>query len=305
LQPEAVSRISRLELQARNVVEGFLSGLHRSPYFGQSVEFVQHREYVPGDDPRRIDWKAWSKTDKYYIKQYEEDTNLRCTLLVDLSESMQFGSLPAGRGTGRGGVSNKYEYACAIAACLAYLLLRQQDSVGMVTFDAKVRSVIPSRSKRNHLHSVLAALDAQNPAEKTDIYSILAEVADEQSQRGMIVLISDLFVPREGLFKGLKLLRHRGHDVMLFQVLDDEELDFNYSGTTKFEGLEELGDIVCDPRALRDGYLEALQAFLDELRRHCSKNTVDFQTIRTSEHLDAVLAHYINHRLGMGKSVRH
>ncbi|MBS0265363.1 MAG: DUF58 domain-containing protein [Planctomycetes bacterium] len=304
MQPEAVSRISRLELQARNVVEGFLSGLHRSPYFGQSVEFVQHREYVAGDDPRRIDWKAWSKTDKYYIKQYEEDTNLRCTLLVDLSESMQFGSLPVSRKSAQHVVSNKYEYACAIAASLAYLLLRQQDSVGMVTFDAKVRSVIPSRSKRNHLHAVLAALDAQNPAEKTDIYSILAEVADQQSQRGMIVLISDMFVPREGLFKGLKLLRHRGHDVMLFQVLDDEELDFNYSGTTRFEGLEEMGELVCDPRALREGYLEALQAFLEELRRHCSKNTIDFQTIRTSEHLDAVLAHYISHRLGMGKSVR-
>lgn len=303
LQPEAISRISRLELQARNVVEGFLSGLHRSPYFGQSVEFVQHREYVAGDDPRRIDWKAWSKTDKYYIKQYEEETNLRCTLLVDVSESMQFGSGNAGRGK-KTGALNKYEYACAVAASLAYLLLRQQDSVGLVTFDAAVRSVVPSRSKRNHLHAVLEALDAQNPAEKTDIYSILAEVAEQQSQRGMIVLISDLFVPREGLFKGLKLLRHRGHDVLLFQILDDEELDFNYAGTTRFEGLEGMGELVCDPRALREGYLAALRAFLDELRRHCSKNTIDFQTIRTSEHLDAALAHYLNHRVGMSKSVR-
>ncbi|MBI3860382.1 MAG: DUF58 domain-containing protein [Planctomycetia bacterium] len=303
MQPEAISRISRLELQARNVVEGFLSGLHRSPYFGQSVEFVQHREYVAGDDPRRIDWKAWSKTDKYYIKQYEEDTNLRCTLLVDVSESMQFGSGAAGRGRKTASL-NKYEYACAVAASLAYLLLRQQDSVGLVTFDSAVRSVVPGRSKRNHLHSVLAALDAQDPAEKTDLYSILEQVADQQSQRGMIVLISDLFVPRDGLFKGLRLLRHRGHDVLLFQILDDEELDFNYAGTTRFEGLEGAGDLVCDPRALRDGYLAALRAFLDELRRHCSQNTIDFQTIRTSEHLDAVLAHYLNHRVGMGKSGR-
>ncbi len=294
LQPEAISRISRLEVQARSVVEGFLSGLHRSPYFGQSVEFVQHREYVAGDDPRRIDWKVWSKTDKYYIKQYEEETNLRCTLLVDVSESMQFGTNPL----------NKYEYACAVAACLAYLLLRQQDSVGLASFDSAVRAFVPPRSKRNHLHAVLAALDAQNPSEKTDIYHILAQVAEEQSQRGMIVLISDLFVPREGLFKGLKLLRHRGHDVMIFQVLDDAELDFNYSGTTRFEGLEAAGELVCDPRALRDGYLEAIRAFLDELRRHCSKNTIDFQTIRTSEHLDAALAHYLNHRVGMRQTVR-
>lgn len=293
LQPEAISRISRLEIQARSVVEGFLSGLHRSPYFGQSVEFAQHREYVAGDDPRRIDWKVWSKTDRYYIKQYEEETNLRCVLLVDVSESMQFGT-----------TVSKYEYSCAIAACLAYLLLRQQDSVGLASFDSGMRSFVPPRSKRNHLHAVLAALDLEDPREKTDIYQILAQVAEQQSQRGMIVLISDLFVPREGLFKGLRLLKHRGHDVMIFQVLDDEELDFNYSGTTRFEGLEAAGELVCDPRALRDGYLEAVRAFLDELRRHCSKNTIDFQPIRTSEHLDAALAHYLNHRVGMRQTVR-
>jgi uncharacterized protein (DUF58 family) len=214
--------------------------------------------------------------------------------VVDVSESMQFGA----------GALTKYEYACAVAASLAYLLLRQQDSVGLVSFDAAVRAVVPSRSKRNHLHAVLAALDAQNPAEKTDIYSILAEVADRESQRGMVVLISDLFVPRGGLFKGLRLLRHRGHDVLIFNVLDDEELDFNYSGTTRFEGLEAAGELVCDPRALRDGYLAAMGAFLDELRRHCSKNTIDFQTIRTSDHLDAALAHYLNHRIGMRQTMR-
>jgi uncharacterized protein (DUF58 family) len=294
LQPEAIARIARLELQARNIVEGFLSGLHRSPYFGQSVEFVQHREYVAGDDPRRIDWKAWSKTDKYYIKQFEEDTNLRCTLLVDVSESMQFGT----------GAISKYEYACAVAASLAYLLLRQQDSVGLVSFDSGVRAAVPPRSKRNHLHAVLAALDAQDPAEKTDLYAMLAKVADDQSQRGMIVLVSDLFAPREGLFKGLKLLRHRGHDVLVFHVLDDEELDFNYAGTTRFEGLEAMGELTCDPRSLREGYLAAMQEFIDELRRNCARQTIDYQTIRTSDHLDAVLGYYIKHRLGMRQAAR-
>jgi len=294
LQPEAISRISRLELKARHIVEGFLSGLHRSPYFGQSVEFVQHREYVAGDDPRRIDWKAWSKTDKYYIKQYEEETNLRSTLLVDVSESMHFGTQDL----------NKYEYACAIAASLAYLLLRQQDSVGLISFDQNVRTIVPPRSKRNHLPAVLAALDAQKPEQKTDIFSVLRKVADEQSQRGMIVLISDLFVERDGLFRGLKLLRHRGHDVLILHVMDDEELDFNYTGTTKFEGMEAMGDLICDPRALREGYLAAVTAFQDELRRHCAKNTIDFQTIRTSENLDAALSHYINHRIGMRQTAR-
>lgn len=294
LRPEELSRISRLEIRARHIVEGFLSGLHRSPYFGQSVEFVQHREYVQGDDIRRIDWKVWSKTDKYYVKLYEEDTNLRTTLVVDLSESMQFGS----------GAMTKYDYGCTMAAALAYLLLRQQDSVGLVSFDDKVRSVVPARSKKNHLHAILTALAAEKPAKKTDIFDILRQVAEQEARKGMVVIISDLFADREGLFRGLQMLRHRGHDVLILHVLDDEELDFSYSGTTKFEGMEEMGDLICDPRALRDGYVEAMTAFQEELRRHCARNVIDFQTVRTSEHLDAALAHYLNHRIGMRQTVR-
>jgi uncharacterized protein (DUF58 family) len=294
LPPEAVARISRLEILARNVVEGFLSGLHRSPYFGQSVEFAQHREYAPGDDIRRIDWKVWSKTDRYYIKQYEEETNLRTTLLVDLSESMLFGS----------GRLTKYEYACQIAASLGYLLLRQQDSVGITTFDSEIRSRVPASSKQNHLHAILATLDQEHPAKKTDLQKLLAQVADEQTRRGLIVVISDLFVDRAGLFKGLKLLRTRGHDVMVMHVMDDQELDFHYAGTTKFEGMEEAGDLICDPRSLREGYIEAVTAFVEDLHRNCARQMIDFQTIRTSEHLDAALAYYVTHRVGMRKSVR-
>ena len=294
LPPEAVARISRLEILARNVVEGFLSGLHRSPYFGQSVEFAQHREYAPGDDIRRIDWKVWSKTDRYYIKQYEEETNLRTTLLVDLSESMQFGS----------GKLTKYEYACQIAASLAYMLLRQQDSVGMTTFDSEIRSRVPASSKQNHLHAILSTLDHDHPEKKTDLQKLLAQVADEQTRRGLIVVISDLFVDRVSLFKGLNLLRTRGHDVMIMHVMDDQELDFNYAGTTKFEGMEESGDLVCDPRSLRDGYVEAVTAFVEDLHRNCARQMIDFQTIRTSQHLDAALAYYVTHRVGMRQSVR-
>ena len=294
LLPEELSRISRLEVRARHVVEGFLSGLHRSPYYGQSVEFVQHREYVPGDDVRRVDWKVWSKTDKYYIKQYEEDTNLRTTLVMDLSESMQFGS----------GAMTKYEYGCTIAAALTYLLLKQQDAVGLVAFDEQIRSRVPPRSKRTHLNAILAALDAETPAQKTDIYAVLRQVAEEQALKGMVVIISDLFVEREGLFRGLRLLRHRGHDVLLLHVLDDQELDFDYSGTTLFDGMEERGELVCDPRALRNSYLSAVNTFLEGLRRHCANNVIDYHTIRTSEHLDAALAHYLNHRIGMRQTVR-
>jgi len=294
LRPEALARIARLEVKARHVVEGFLSGLHRSPYFGQSVEFVQHRDYVHGDDVRRIDWKVWSKTDKYYIKQYEEYTNMRTSLIVDVSESMQFGS----------GAMTKYEYACTIAAALSYLLLKQQDSVGLIAFDQGVRSQVPQRSKQNHLHAILAALDAEHPAKKTDMYDVLRLVAEQKTRKGMVILISDLFADRDGLFRGLKLLRHRGHDVLILHILDDEELDFDYSGTIKFEGLEEMGDLVCQPRALREGYLEAVRKFLDDLRRYCARNVIDYQLIRTSEHLDAALAYYLNHRVGMRQTVR-
>jgi uncharacterized protein (DUF58 family) len=294
LDPDAVGRISRLELEARHVVEGFLSGLHRSPYFGQSIEFVQHREYVPGDDVRRIDWKAWSKTDKYYLKQYEEETNLRTAILVDASESMQFGS----------GDKSKFDYACSIAACLSYLLLRQQDAVSVSTFDEKLRNRVPSRSQQTHLNAILTALDTEEPAQKTEMFSILRQVADEKSQKGMVVLISDLFTPRESLFRGLRLLRKRGHDVLIFHVLDDQELDFDYSGTTRFEGLEQTGELTCDPASLRSGYLQAMAAFLDEVRRRCARNVIDYQTIRTSEHLDAALRHYLNHRVGMRGTAR-
>ncbi len=293
LQPEALSRISRLEIQARNVVEGFLTGHHRSPYFGQSIEFVQHREYVPGDDIRRIDWKAWSKTDKYYIKQYEEETNLRTTVLLDRSESMQFGS----------NKFTKFDYGCSIAAALAYLLLRQQDAVGVTLFDEKTQVRVPIRSQQNHLGSILSVLATQVPGEKTDLGKVLQQTGHDHRRRGLIVLISDLFGPREPLYKGLKMLRHLGHDVMLFHTLDDQELDFNFNGTTKFVGLEEMGEVTCDPKSLRAGYLEAMERFQDEIRRFCATQMIDYQVIRTSSHLDAILAHYMKHRLGMKASV--
>jgi uncharacterized protein (DUF58 family) len=289
LSPEAVARISRMELEARHVVEGFLSGMHRSPYFGQSIEFAQHREYAPGDDVRRIDWKVWSKTDRYYIKQYEEETNLRTTLVVDVSESMQFGS----------GKVTKFDYACSVAAAVAYLLLRQQDAVSLVAFDDEVRGVAPSRSRQTHLGAILSVLLQESPSRKTDMYEILKYIANEKTHKGMVVLVSDLFAPREGLSRGLRLLRRRGHDVLVFHVLDDQELDFEYTGTTRFEGLEESGDLVCDPRSLRDGYLAAMHSFLDEIRRNCAGAVIDYQPIRTSEHIDAALRHYIKHRVGL------
>jgi uncharacterized protein (DUF58 family) len=289
LHPEAIKRISRLELRARHIVEGFLSGMHRSPYFGQSIEFLQHREYTWGDDLRHVDWKVWAKQDRYYVKQFEEETNMRVTLLVDVSNSMQYGR----------GHLNKYEYASTIAASLAYLILRQQDAVGCVAFDEAVRMTVPLRTKRTHLASVIQSLDASNPKDKTQLAPILREVAENYPRRGMMILISDLLTERDGLFKGLKLLRQRGHDVLVFHVLDDDELDFPFNGPTRFEGLELPQHLACNPRALREGYLESLNRYLEEVRRGCAKNTVDYKLIRTSDALDAVLAEYLSNRLGM------
>lgn len=288
LHPEAIKRIARLDLRARYVVEGFLSGMHRSPYFGQSIEFRQHRQYTYGDDLRYVDWKVWAKQDRYYVKQFEEDTNLRCTLLVDVSGSMRYGRGPM----------NKYEYGCSVAASLAYLLLRQQDAVGCVAFDDDVRTIVPLRTKRNHLDSLLQAMESCSPQNKTDLYHILRDVAENYPRRGMMVLVSDLLAERQGLFKGLRLLRSCGHDVMVFHVLDDDELDFPFSGPTRFEALETTDQLRCNPRALREGYLAALGAFLDEVRLGCSRHQVDYTLLRTSQPLDAALAAYLSNRLG-------
>ncbi|MGD0517119.1 MAG: DUF58 domain-containing protein [Thermoguttaceae bacterium] len=288
LHPEAIKRIARLDLRARYVVEGFLSGMHRSPYFGQSIEFRQHRQYTYGDDLRYVDWKVWAKQDRYYVKQFEEDTNLRCTLLVDVSGSMRYGK----------GAMNKYEYACSIAASLAYLLLRQQDAVGCAAFDDAVRMTVPLRTKRNHLDSILQAMEICSPRNKTNLYQILRNVAENYPRRGLMVLISDLLVNREGLFKGLRLLRSRGHDIIVFHVLDDDELDFPFTGPTRFEELETANQLRCNPRALREGYLEALGAYLEEVRLGCSRHQADYVQLRTSQPLDAALAAFLSNRLG-------
>lgn len=289
LHPDAIKRISRLDVRARQIVEGFLAGMHRSPYFGQSVEFLQHREYVAGDDPRYVDWKVWAKQDRLYVKQFEEDTNLRCTMLVDVSASMRYGTGPL----------SKYEYGATLAASLAYLILRQQDAVGCVAFDDRARSVVPQRTRRNHLDSILRSLDVSAPRGKTDVYPILHKVAETYPARGMMVLVSDLLVPREPLFRGLQLLRNRGHDIMIFHVMDDDELDFPFEGVTRFEGLEGDGELNCNPRALRRGYLAALGEYLEEVRRGCVRLGTDYSLLRTSRPLDAALAAYLSNRLGM------
>jgi uncharacterized protein (DUF58 family) len=293
LDPKTIAKISQLDLRARQIVEGFLTGMHKSPLFGQSVEFVQHREYVPGDDLRHVDWMVWSKTDRYYVKQYEAETNLRSYLVVDASESMLYG---ADRHR-KAGTLHKYEYAATAAACLAYLTVKQQDSAGLITFDSDVRQVLPPRSSQLHMDAVAKALHVSKPREKTDPLKIMRRVAESMPSRGLVMLFSDLLCDREPLMKGLEMLRHRRHDVMVFHILDDDELLFPFSGMTRFEGLEELPHLLCDPRALRDGYLEALEEYLTEVRRGCSKIGVEYHLVRTSDYIDAVLSRFLFQRM--------
>jgi uncharacterized protein (DUF58 family) len=295
LHPATIAKITRLDLRARQVVEGFISGMHKSPVFGHSIEFVQHREYTHGDDIRHLDWKVWSKTDRYYIKQYEAETNLRCNLVVDVSESMHYGR----------GALNKYNYACTVGACLGYMLLRQSDAVGILTFDNNVRQIVPPRSQQTHIDAICNAMHTSKPREKTDIHGILRKVTESIAGRGMVVVVSDFLVDREPLLKGLEMLKQRRHDILVFHIMDDDEMTFPFSGTTRFEGMEELPQLLCDPRALRDGYLEALEEYLVEVRRGCTRLGIDYQLVRTSDYLDAVLTKFLNYRMDVRtKAVR-
>ena len=287
LHPEAIRRIASMELRARNIVEGFMSGMHRSPYFGQSVEFVQHRQYVPGDDLRHIDWKVWSRQDKLYIKQYEEDTSLRCTLLLDASESMSYGRGPL----------NKFDYAATICACIAYLTLRQQDAVGLTVFDQKIRSRLPWLSSRSHLQIIFKALQQTTPNEKTNLTQVFREISDTYPKRSLMVVASDFLGSEAQTLKSLAALKHAGHDILVFHVLDDDELDFPFNDPTRFEGMESMDHLTCNPRALREGYLESLQRFLDRVRHACASSQIDYQLIRTSKNIDAALVAYLTSRM--------
>ena len=287
LHLEAIKRISRLDLRAKHVVEGILNGMHRSPYFGQSIEFRQHREYVPGDDLRHVDWKVWARQDRLTIKQYDEDTNMRVNLLVDVSKSMKYGE----------GVFTKFEYAATMAASLAWLILKQQDSVGCMTFDDAVRSRTPNSSQRIQLNRIVETLDSSTLNEKTNLNSIFADAAEMFPKRGVMIVVSDLFGDTESTLKGLRLLRQRGHDVMVLHVLDEDELEFPFAGSSKFADLESDTTLNCNPKALRDGYLEALNEFLDDVRHGCAKAAIDYQLTSTAEPLDAVLAEFLGRRM--------
>jgi uncharacterized protein (DUF58 family) len=299
LDPLALAKVKSLELQARLIVEGYLSGMHKSPYHGFSVEFAQHREYVPGDDLKHLDWKVYSRTNRFYLKQYEEETNLVCWLLVDASESMRYGSGPFHPdGTP---VVSKYDYACMAGAALAYLALGQQDSVGLVTYDHAVRQLLRPSSQGSHLKQIVTLLNKGPGKERTQLAPIFHDLAERINRRGIIVVLSDCFDEVDDILAGLKHLRHRRHEVIVLHVMDRAELEFPFQEATLFRGLEQYPELLTDPRSLREGYLEQVSLFLSQLQRGCLNQNIDYVQLRTDASLGLVLASYLAHRLARSK----
>ena len=292
LPPEALARIGRLDLRARTVVDGVLAGLHKSPYKGNSVEFLQHREYTRGDDLRRVDWKVWGRQDRLYVKEFEDETNLRLFLLVDGSASMDY---QPPRFAATQGLT-KFDYAATLAASLAWLGLSQGDAVGTAVFDKQVTASVPARTSRSHLASLVKALEQPRQKQPSDFLAVLRGLAETLPRRGLVVLCSDLLGDRDAIFKGLQLLRQRGHDLAIFHVLDDDELDFPFDGPTRFEGLELPEDLACNPRALRAGYLEAIDKFLVEARSRAAATRCDYHLVRASQPIDSVLVNFLARR---------
>ncbi len=286
LDPKVLERIKRLDVRARLVVEGFITGQHKSPYNGFAVEFAGHREYSPGDEIKHIDWKVWSKTDKFYIKEYEEETNLKTTLIVDTSKSM---------GYGKDGWC-KFDYAATAGASLGHLLQSQGDAVGLITFDTKVKDVFPPSARHNHLKEIVHTLGETVPDDKTDVGEAFVELVPQIRSRGMVVIISDLFVDINILRKAMRQFRLRKQEVIIFHVMDRDELEFPFEDHTRFIGLEGPEEVHADPRSLRKSYLEIVGNYRKEVGKVCDKLGVDYVLLDTGEPLDAVLSRYLAFR---------
>jgi uncharacterized protein (DUF58 family) len=289
LDPQILARLEGLPLRARRIVEGYVSGVHRSPYHGFSIEFAEHREYAPGDDLRYLDWKVFGRTDKFYLKQFEEDTNLVCSIVLDISQSMCYQSPRAAMA--------KLDYARCAAAALAYLVLRQQDSVALVTFDEQVRASLRESSNPSHWEQLLRVMEDSAPQRKTSLGPVFHDLAERFRRRGIVVVLSDMFGDVDAAVAGLKHFRHRRHEVILLHVLDPAELEFPFEEGTRFRGLEAWPDVVADPKALRRAYLDEFQRYLRRLQQGCRMAQVDYVPMRTDRSLEVALSSYLSARL--------
>ncbi len=287
--PQTLARINKLEMRARAVVEGVVSGMHKSPHRGSSVEFAQHRDYVPGDEIRHIDWKVYARSDRYQIKQFEEETNLKATLVLDCSASMDYKGVKS--------QLSKREYASVIAAAITSLLLKQRDSVGLAMFDSGVRQFIPPASTSAHMRLILETLGKSESQPKTDLSETFHDLAERIRRRGMLIILSDLFGDPEEILRGLQHFRHRKHEAVVFHILDRDELAFPFKDTSLFEGMEGEESLMAEPNALRKGYLEAFEAFLDRMKRGCRELDMDYHIFPTDEPIDVALSNYLARRM--------
>jgi uncharacterized protein (DUF58 family) len=292
LDPDVIQKIGSLELVAREVVEGLRVGMHKSPLRGFSTEFVHHRAYVPGDNLRHIDWRVYGRTQRYYVKLFEAETNFDANLLLDASSSMHYGS---GRVT-------KLEYAKHMAACLAYLIVRQRDSVGLGVFDDQLRQYVAPKGSTSVIRDIAKALEETRPEPRTDIAGQLNSFALRLRRRGVVLLFSDLFDKVEDFVKGLDHLRFCGHNVTVFHVMDPYELTFPFLGTRRFKGLEAPAEILTEPRRIRSAYLEELNKFFVQIRRSCERSHSDYVLVDTSRPIDEVLSEYLIGRMRGKKS---
>lgn len=288
LDPRTLARINSLDLRARLIVEGLMTGMHRSPYQGISVEFAQHRPYVPGDDIRHVDWKVYAKSDKIYLKQYLEETNLHLICVVDASESMGYGSVTNGKETW-----TKYDHATAIAASLSYMAIQQQDSVGLAIFDQALSRYFKPSNSPGQWKVVVQELQQVPRWNKTNTGKILDQLAEKLTHRSLIVILSDFFDDIESIQKGLRHLRYKKHEMMVFQVMDPAEIEFPFDDVTLFKGLEEAGELLTEPRSLREGYLAQLGQFTDELKKICRGMRIDFARMNSGEPLDVSLSGFL------------
>jgi uncharacterized protein (DUF58 family) len=288
LEPRTLARVAGLDLRARLVVEGLMTGMHRSPYQGISVEFAQHRPYTFGDDIRHVDWKVFAKTDKIYLKQYLEETNLHLICIVDASESMGYGTVgdPDAKWS-------KYDHATAIAATLSYMAIQQQDSVGLAIFDQVLSRYFKPSNSPAQWKLVVNELQQVPRWNKTNTGKILDQIAEKLTHRSLIVILSDFFDDLDGINQGLRHLRYKKHEIMVFQILDPAEISFPFEDVTLFKGLEDSGQLLTEPRALRDGYLEQLRSFTDGLKKLCRGMNIDFQRFNTGDSLDVPLSQFL------------
>ena len=288
LDPRTLAKLKGLQLRARHIVEGYVSGLHRSPYHGFSIEFAEHREYTPGDDLRYLDWKVFGRTDKYYLKQYEDETNLICYLVLDISQSMQY--------RGPDSALSKLEYAQCIAAALAWLVLHQQDAVGLVTFDTEIRYNVTPSSNARHLQQLLHVMESASANGKTATGPIFHELAERFRKRGVVLILSDLFDDVSSMMAGLQHFHHRRHDVILLHILDPAELEFPFRTPTLFKGLEQYPQVLADPRSLRKAYLREVERYRNEIQKGCRSQGLDYRLVRTDQPLDLTLSAYLAER---------